>query len=213
MLIFSGENQLKFKSSERTSQSSALPLLLQSQSARHTPGQPPGRPPPPHLYLIPSSADPRPKPEAGRPGDIRDCPCSASSPCHSTPTRFPLALHNPGHPGTSSVLSRLPDFAHAVLEDWNAFPPLVLHLRDSYSLCEPAQMSPPLGSLLPSAVSPPPSLHRLAHHILQHLACNDCCRCVPRVPNSCRNDASSLLHVGVKGSPGRFDFFSGSWYI
>ena len=67
----------------------------------------------------------------------------------STPTLFLLAMHNPGHLGTSSVLSRFPDFAHAVLEAWNAFPPLILHLQDSYGLCKPAQMSPPLWSLLP----------------------------------------------------------------
>lgn len=64
-------------------------------------------------------------------------------PCHSTPTFFPPTIPNTDHSETRSVLSRLPDCAHAVLEDWNAFPPLVLHLQDSYGLCEPA-LSPPL---------------------------------------------------------------------
>ena len=92
--------------------------------------------------------------QAGRQRDIRGCPCSASSPCLSTPILFPLTIPNPDHSGTRSVLSRLRDFAHAVLEAWNAFPPLVLHLRDSYSLCKPAPKSPPVWRLLPY---PPPS--------------------------------------------------------
>lgn len=69
------------------------------------------------LLLIHSQ---RQRQTGSRQGDIRDCPCCVPFPCHSTRPLFLLARPSPDHSGTSSVLSCLHDFAHAVLEDRKA---------------------------------------------------------------------------------------------
>lgn len=138
----------------------SFPIISTSPSSAESICSPHPRPvpgPSPHLYLITSIAthSQRQRQTGRQARGLGDSPCSASSPCCSTPTLFPLAKTNPDQPGTCSGLSRLRAFAHAVLEDWNAFPPTfsTSKLLQSYQLrchllCEaspPARNPPPPG--------------------------------------------------------------------
>lgn len=70
------------------------PLLLQSQSALLTSGQPPGCPLSSPALLIHSQRH-----RQARGHKRLSLPCFF--PCHSTPTLFPLAIPNPDHSGTA----------------------------------------------------------------------------------------------------------------
>lgn len=94
VLILSGKNQLKCMRSKRASLSPQLPLLLQSQSALLTSGQPPGCPLSSPALLIHSQRH-----RQARGHKRLSLPCFF--PCHSTPTLFPLAIPNPDHSGTA----------------------------------------------------------------------------------------------------------------